>query len=268
LKISHEHHSKDIEIDRTQHASTSDKPEVPVWQHFSNQFGNDSDSQDQGEMESDSDIDENNMHLKADMIDFRDELKNWAIKFQIKHAALNSLLTLLKSHITDNVLPKDARTLVGTPRNTSISADPSIGGEYWHYGLRKVLDHTLSSYDKLPSKLSLNVNIDGLPTFKSSTTSFWPILVNVHELRRSMSPLVVGVFCGTCKFANFIVLCELLATFLIFTAKPKDINVFLSPFVNDLNDVLENGLTINQQKISINLRCFICDTPARSMLRG
>lgn len=151
------------------------------------------------EAESNSDSDDNDFNVKEDMTDFRDDLKSWAIQFQIKHAALNSLLTLLKSHIADNVLPKDARTLVGTPRNTNTSADISVGGEYWHYGLRKVLNDTLSSYDKLPSKLSLNVNIDGLPTFKSSTTSFWPILVNIHELRRTMTPLVVGVFCGACN---------------------------------------------------------------------
>lgn len=138
----------------------------------------------------------NDTNPKADMEDLREDLKNWAIKFQIKHTAVNSLLSLLKSHIPDNILPKDARTLVGTPRSSCVTSDPNIGGQYWHYGLPKILKHTLSTYGELPNKLSLNVNIDGLPTFKSSSTSFWPILVNVHELRSTMSPLVVGVFCG------------------------------------------------------------------------
>ena len=66
------------------------------------------------EVESDSDIDGNDTDLKADMTDRRDDLKTWAIQYQIKHAALKSLLTVLMSHIADNVLPKDARTLVGT----------------------------------------------------------------------------------------------------------------------------------------------------------
>lgn len=147
--------------------------------------------------ETDSETETNDVNPKADMEDFREDLKNWALKFQIKHTAINSLLSLLKSHIPDNILPKDARTLVGTPRNTGILSDPNIGGEYWHYGLRKILMDTLSTYAELPNKISLNINIDGLPTFKSSTTSFWPILVNVHELKNTMSPLVVGVFCGT-----------------------------------------------------------------------
>lgn len=50
--------------------------------------------------------------------------------------------------------------------------------------------------------------------------------------------------------------------------KPKDVNKFLNPFVNDLNNVLQEGLNVKEKHITIKLRCFICDTPARSMLRG
>lgn len=53
-----------------------------------------------------------------------------------------------------------------------------------------------------------------------------------------------------------------------FADKPKDVNAFLEPFVIELNEVLQNGLTINRSTIKFKLRCFICDTPARSMLRG
>lgn len=50
--------------------------------------------------------------------------------------------------------------------------------------------------------------------------------------------------------------------------KPKDVNGFLEPFVHELNDVLENGIFIDGRNQKFKLRCFICDTPARSMLRG
>lgn len=151
------------------------------------------------EVDSDNDDADEAME-KQDMLAFREEVKHWAIIFQIKHVAINALLNILKSHIPDNVLPKDARTLVGTPRNTNIKTDKNIGGEYWHYGLQKVLENTFTPFENIPSELSLNVNIDGLPTFKSSTTSFWPILVNVHEMSQNISPMIVGIFCGECKY--------------------------------------------------------------------
>lgn len=132
--------------------------------------------------------------------DLCDDIKQWAIDFQIKHTAINALLVILKSHIPENVLPKCARTLVQTPRSTVISKDHRLGGQYWHYGLRKILQETLSRFENVPKSVSLNVNIDGLPAFKSSSKSFWPILVNMHELREIQSPLIVGLFCGGSMF--------------------------------------------------------------------
>lgn len=43
---------------------------------------------------------------------------------------------------------------------------------------------------------------------------------------------------------------------------------FLEPFVNELNDILKNGLEINGHQLKISIRCFICDLPARSFLKG
>lgn len=50
--------------------------------------------------------------------------------------------------------------------------------------------------------------------------------------------------------------------------KPKDVNWYMGPFVKELKPILENGLIINEKKISIKIRCWICDTPARCFLKG
>lgn len=50
--------------------------------------------------------------------------------------------------------------------------------------------------------------------------------------------------------------------------KPSVLNDFLHPFVTELNGLLENGLQINGFHINISVRCFICDTPARSYIKG
>ena len=44
--------------------------------------------------------------------------------------------------------------------------------------------------------------------------------------------------------------------------------MYLDDFVNDLLDCLENGITINGRNISVKVRCFICDSPARAMIKG
>lgn len=148
-------------------------------------------------IESDDSEDESGgSFLKPDAHEFCNEIRKWAVENQIKHSAINGLLLILKSHIPDNVLLKCARTLLQTPRCTEISTDDRLGGQYWHYGLNKVLVESLSNINNVPESLSINVNIDGLPAFKSSSTSFWPILVNIHELREIQSPLTVGIFCG------------------------------------------------------------------------
>lgn len=50
--------------------------------------------------------------------------------------------------------------------------------------------------------------------------------------------------------------------------KPKDVNWYLKQMVEDLLKVLENGLIVKEEKVSIKVRCFICDTPARCFVKG
>lgn len=158
-----------------------------------------------------SDDDDESIKTKVtDPSDLSNELRAWAINFQIKHTAINSLLTILKCHFTDNTLPKDARTLVKTPRATTVSHDERLGGAYWHYGLKRILSEAVTNIKNITT-ISLNVNIDGLPAYKSSTASFWPILVNINELKECVPPLVVGIFCGLCRYhwtTLLIIACE------------------------------------------------------------
>lgn len=50
--------------------------------------------------------------------------------------------------------------------------------------------------------------------------------------------------------------------------KPTVLNEFLEPFVNELNDLLRDGISINGHQIAICVRCFICDSPARAFIKG
>lgn len=62
--------------------------------------------------------------------------------------------------------------------------------------------------------------------FRSSSKSFWPILVELHELRKQLAPLIVGIYCGK--------------------NKPDNIDLFLRQFVEEINVLLRYGMTINE----------------------
>lgn len=128
---------------------------------------------------------------------FREKLSQWAIHHQITRSALNSLLILLRDEFDDGNkdLPMDGRTLIGTPRMTNIVVHDNAN-QYWHYGLERGISDTISRRPAVADNYSINVNIDGLPLFRSSTLSFWPILVQLHELRDSTDPIIVGIHSG------------------------------------------------------------------------
>lgn len=63
-----------------------------------------------------------------------------------------------------------------------------------------------------------------------------------------IDPMIIAIWCGD--------------------GKPTVLNDFLGPFVNELNEILRNKVYINNYQISVVIRCFICDTPARSFIKG
>ncbi len=174
-------------------------------------------------------------------------LGNWANKFFIKHNALDGLLVLLKENGHPN-LPVTARTLLQTERNVTIQK--KSGMEYVYFPLASQL---LKHFKKYPAdivretnSLEISLNVDGLPLFKSSGMSLWPVLCAIV----SMKPVVVFPVVLTCG-----------------NSKPKDLE-FLEDLVRDLGDVLENGLKDDGRVIEVTLRCIVCDAPARALVKG
>lgn len=132
-----------------------------------------------------------------------------------------------------------------TPRSIKI-VDMSESGRYWHQGIENCLRNALIQLDR-PLSISLDINTDGLPVHKSSTKNFWPILCKVFEFPE-IPPMAAGIFYGT--------------------SKPKSATEFLSPFIDELLPILEKGLKINGHQVDVRIRCLICDSPARSFIKG
>ncbi|XP_073729979.1 uncharacterized protein [Misgurnus anguillicaudatus] len=189
---------------------------------------------------------ETESELEDDPTSLEDDLATWATEHKITHVALNSLLNTLRKHKLN--LPKDSRTLLGTVRsNTEIQE--KAGGKYYHFGVLKSIAGVLRQNTDILERiniLELQVNIDGLPLYKSSATQFWPILGTVQNLVNE-EPVTIGLFCGTCK--------------------PTSLDEYLQDFISEINE-LANGFEFEGVKLQLQLSSMVCDAPARAFLKN
>lgn len=194
----------------------------------------------------DSDSDENFSDEKSNV---REDIREWAINSKISHKALNVLLNILRKFGVGN-LPKDARTLLDTPREVKIvSMGPNRKGEFWYNGISKCLNEIVSSIPELmdnSTNIRLNFNMDGLPIYKSSRFEFWPILATIENYSH-VPPMIVAIYFGQGK---------------------PELNEFLDQFVSELEDLMTNGVFIKDKKFHLGIRCFVCDAPARAFIKG
>lgn len=133
--------------------------------------------------------------------EFHQKLSEWAHACNPTHHQIRELLMVCNETLPFN-LPRDPRTILGTPRSVTITNFADGVGQYWHHGLIENIRRILEQVSDLPPKVSINVNADGLPISESSNAQFWPILCNIHELHH-IQPIVIGIFCGTSKILRF-----------------------------------------------------------------
>lgn len=125
------------------------------------------------------------------------------------------------------------------------------GGDYIYLGLKNGIVKTLSqivcSVNELTG-IELSFNIDGVPLYNSNKTSLWPIQGSITNMP-FQKPFVVALFSSD--------------------QKPQSLD-FLEEFVNELKELMENGIIIDDKQgvIPVSLRCFICDAPARALIKA
>lgn len=108
--------------------------------------------------------------------------------------------------------------------------------------------------DERRSYLTATFNSDGSPVFKSSKFSIWPIQINVNEVPpsvRTKRPLTYALWFGHDK---------------------PNMNIFLKPFVNGVNQLSETGIDciIHNERKTIKLYALCCcvDSVARAPMQG
>lgn len=169
--------------------------------------------------------------------DLCQELAAWATRNHCTRSSLNDLLNILRKQ--GQKLPKDARTLLETPR--AIEIENKCGGQYTYFGIEKGLRSILSNQAHVEEDkvISLKINIDGIPLFKSNNVQFWPILCTFDR----HDPFIVALFHGV--------------------AKPQPLDDFLQDFLIELNLLKANGIGAHE----VTVKAFICDAPARAFVK-
>lgn len=177
-----------------------------------------------------------------ELSDLRSDLAKWAVQNKATRTSVDELLSVLRKH--GHRLPKDARTLLGTPRQ--VEERELCGGQYLYFGLESGILKICSQYPDDFSRenhVLLNFNIDGLPLFKSSNVQIWPILCSVKRFQ----PFIVAVFCGN--------------------EKPNSVSDFMSEFLEELTRLQQDGIAFKDETLNVKVNAFICDAPARAFLK-
>lgn len=175
----------------------------------------------------------------------KDSICSWALTFGISLVALTALLSILRYYHPD--LPKDARTILKT--NTQYTIQNKFGGQYHYFGILSSIKRTLSQIcDSLVDcfTLKLQINIDGLPLFKSTGIQLWPILGLLVSVPMK-EPVIIALFCGP--------------------TKPQSADDFLKDFVVELQE-LEKGFDFNGKRLFLSIDCVICDAPAKAYVKN
>ena len=95
--------------------------------------------------------------------------------------------------------------------------------------------------------IEIDIGVDGLPLFKSSSQALWPILGAVCH-NKEIKPFLIGAYLGN--------------------KKPEKVQEYLDEFIKEYKYLQLSGIEINGKNRKIQIRTFVCDAPAKAFLTG
>ena len=174
------------------------------------------------------------------------DLAAYAIKWKIGREACNELFAVLRSHGIKG-LPVDCRCAKKALRKVD-NVRTMEGGSYYHFGVRDEVARNISLLALNGQDIQLQINIDGLPLYRSSPVDLWPILCRVILADHTCSKVFpVAIFCGK--------------------SKPKSVDEFMDQFVQEVLGLTVDGIELNGTLFRVSIHSFVCDAPARQYLK-
>ncbi|KAI8116302.1 hypothetical protein CVS40_11606 [Lucilia cuprina] len=172
------------------------------------------------------------------------KLKKWFIKYGPSIKCTNSLLEILKSENLD--VPKSVGGLIG---NKIKCEERTVSpGKYVHVGLQRQLEKCSKIIKNSDLKeIVIDIGIDGLPLYKSSSMSLWPILGRAVNIKNT-DVFIIGCYVGN--------------------KKPLNIDSYLHDFVKEFSDLSQTGFIVDNNQIVVKIKAFVCDAPAEAFVYG
>lgn len=180
-----------------------------------------------------------------------EKIRDWALRNRtnITLTAVTDLLNVLRNEGYTS-LPKTAETLLGTKHCRPLKKMPGMNntvGEYTYLGIKKGLINIISPDVYTEKKISLLIHVDGMQVYHSSSKQVWPIVVKVYHPNYLAKPFVAAIYCGD--------------------SKPFSAENYFSDFVEEVNNLVENGIELYGKKYSIEIMAIVADSPARAFLK-
>ena len=177
---------------------------------------------------------------------FIESLRNWAISCNVPQSTLRELLKIMQTLRKHGiVLPQDPRTLLKGPDMLVLKRELPTGS-YVHFGVYSGLTELIDVLNLQNCELTMDLNIDGVSLFRSSTVGYWVILGAIRDLRNS--EFVIGLYRGA--------------------KKPNNVEELLEDLVGELRRLEENGVISVENRVTAKLGLICCDRPARSFVKG
>jgi hypothetical protein len=123
--------------------------------------------------------------------------------------------------------------------NKSSEVASLSGGSYIYFGVHVGLTQMLTDKEnelQATQVLELAMNIDGVPLFRSSSYSLWPVLCSVVNIK-TPSVFVVALYGGK--------------------SKPSNLD-FLSDTIQELNKLITEGISMHGKQFKIILKYCVC----------
>lgn len=175
-------------------------------------------------------------------------LHQWS--HNITLSKLDELLKILNVVIPN--LPSSAKTFMRL-KNVPILyniIEYEDKSEFVYFGIGNILKLIVNPELHVDNILSLQFNIDDLTIsiFHSSPKECWPILCKIYYLPDIYKPFPVAIYIGH--------------------TKPNNLEILFNDFITELNILLHHSIKIEGKKFCISIHCFICNKPARSLIKG
>ena len=98
--------------------------------------------------------------------------------------------------------------------------------------------------EKFAKSIEFNINVDGVPLFKSSNRKLWPILEMLHPF----PPFIIALYFGSIK--------------------PNEPYEFIQDFMEEYKRLNSVGFEQGHQTFIVTVNAIICDAPALQFLKS